>query len=69
MREICQTLDFNKSTFYYQPKIDTSQDVLPTEIQQLAAAYPTYGYTKEARFQTSPAEVEVFASIEMSIYL
>ena len=24
MRQICETLGFNKSTFYYQPKIDTS---------------------------------------------
>ena len=28
MRQICETLGFNKSTFYYQPKIDTSEDVL-----------------------------------------
>ena len=46
MREICQTLGFNKSTFYYQPKIDTSEDVLRAEIQRLAAAYPTYGYRR-----------------------
>ena len=37
MRQICETLGFNKSTFYYQPKIDTSENVLRTEIQQLAA--------------------------------
>ena len=46
MREICQTLGFNKSTFYYQPKIDTSKDALRAEIQRLAAAYPTYGYRR-----------------------
>ncbi len=46
MRQICETLGFNKSTFYYQPKIDASEDVLRTEIQQLAAAYPTYGYRR-----------------------
>ena len=46
MRQICETLGFNKSTFYYQPKIDTSEDVLRTEIQRLAAAYPTYGYRR-----------------------
>ena len=46
MREICETLGFNKSTFYYQPKIDTSEDVLRAEIQRLAAAYPTYGYRR-----------------------
>ena len=43
MRQICQTLGFNKSTFYYQPKSDASEEVLRAEIQRLAAAYPTYG--------------------------
>ena len=46
MREICEVLGFNKSTFYYQPKIDPSEDVLRAEIQRLAAAYPTYGYRR-----------------------
>ena len=46
MREICEVLGFNKSPFYYQPKIDTSEDALRTEIQRLAAAYPTYGYRR-----------------------
>ena len=46
MREICQTLGFNKSTFYYQPKLDASEDILRAEIQRLAAAYPTYGYRR-----------------------
>ena len=46
MREICQTLGFNKSTFYYQPKSDPSEDVLRAEIQTLATEYPTYGYRR-----------------------
>ena len=46
MRQICQTLGFNKSTFYYQPKSDASEDVLRSEIHRLAAAYPTYGYRR-----------------------
>ena len=46
MREICDTLGFHKSTFYYQPKIDPSEDVLRAEIQTLAARYPTYGYRR-----------------------
>ncbi len=46
MRQICQTLSFNKSTFYYQPRTDASEDVLRAEIQRLAAAYPTYGYRR-----------------------
>ncbi len=46
MRQICEVLGFNKSTFYYQPKSDPSEDVLRAEIQQLAAQYPTYGYRR-----------------------
>ena len=46
MRQICETLGFNKSTFYYQPKSDASEEVLRSEIQRLAAAYPTYGYRR-----------------------
>ena len=46
MRQICQTLGFNKSTFYYQPKPDPSADVLRAEIQRLAVRYPTYGYRR-----------------------
>ena len=39
-------MDFNKSTLYYHPKSDPSEEVLRTEIQQLAARYPTYGYRR-----------------------
>ncbi|RKU39203.1 IS3 family transposase [Candidatus Poribacteria bacterium] len=46
MRQIYQVLGFNKSTYYYQPRIDSSEDVLRAEIQRLAAAYPTYGYRR-----------------------
>ena len=46
MRQICDVLGFNKSTFYYQPKSDPSEDVLRPEILRLAAAYPTYGYRR-----------------------
>ena len=46
MRRICEALGFNKSTHYYQPKIDPSEDVLREEIQQLAVRYPTYGYRR-----------------------
>ena len=38
MRQICQTLGFNKSTFYYQPRIDASEDALRAEIQRLAVS-------------------------------
>ena len=46
MRQICETLSFNKRTLYYQPKSDASEEVLRTEIEQLAARYPTYGYRR-----------------------
>jgi len=46
VRQICETLGFTRSTFYYQPKIDPSEDVLRAEIEKLAAQYPTYGYKR-----------------------
>ncbi len=46
MRQICETLGFNKSTLYYQPKSDPSEDILRTEIEALAAQYPKYGYRR-----------------------
>jgi transposase InsO family protein len=46
VRQICETLDFNKSTLYYQPKSDPSEEVLREEIETLAARYPTYGYRR-----------------------
>ena len=46
MRQICEVLGFNKSTFYYQPRIDASEAVLRSEIHRLAAAHPTYGYRR-----------------------
>ena len=46
MRQICEVLGFNKSTLYYQPRIDPSEDVLREEIERLAARYPTYGYRR-----------------------
>ena len=46
MRQICETLGFNKSSLYYQPKIDPCEEVLRVEIEQLAARYPKYGYRR-----------------------
>ena len=46
VRQICETLDFNKSTLYYQSKSDPSEEVLREEIETLAARYPTYGYRR-----------------------
>ena len=45
-KPICEVLGFNKSTFYYQPKVNPSEDILRDEIETLAARYPTYGYRR-----------------------
>ena len=46
VRQICETLGFNKSTLYYQPKSNPCEDILRTEIEALAARYPKYGYRR-----------------------
>ena len=46
MREICETLGFNRSSFYYQPKEDPSEELLRSEIETLAGRYPRYGYRR-----------------------
>ena len=46
VREISDTLGFNRSLLYYQPKSDTSDEVLQDEIQRLAMRYPKYGYRR-----------------------
>ena len=46
VREIADTLGFNRSLLYYQPKSDTSDEVLRDEIQRLAMRYPKYGYRR-----------------------
>ena len=46
MRDICGILGVNRSSFYYQPKEDPSEDVLRAEIETLAGRYPRYGYRR-----------------------
>ena len=46
MREICETLGFNRSSFYYHPKEDPSEALLRLEIEKLAGRYPRYGYRR-----------------------
>ena len=46
MREICQTLGFNRSSFYYHRQGDPSAELLRSEIQTLAGRYPRYGYRR-----------------------
>ena len=46
IRQICETLGFTRSTLYYQPKQDPSEEVLRDEIEMLALRYPKYGYRR-----------------------
>ena len=48
VREICDTLGFNRSLLYYQPKSGVPSDEvsLRDEIHRLASRYPTYGYRR-----------------------
>ena len=46
VRQICDTLGFNRSSLYYHPKSDPFEQRLRDEIEKLAARYPTYGYRR-----------------------
>ena len=46
MRDICETLGVNRSSFYYHPQEDPSQEQLRSEIETLARRYPRYGYRR-----------------------
>ena len=46
VRQICEGLGFTRSNLYYQPKQDSSEDILCDEIETLALRYPTYGYRR-----------------------
>ena len=46
MRDICEILGVNRSSFYYQPREDPSEAVLRAEIEKLAERYPRYGYRR-----------------------
>ncbi len=46
VRQICDTLGFNRSSLYYQPKKDPYEAVLRQEIEKLSACYPRYGYRR-----------------------
>ena len=46
VRDICSILGINRSSFYYQPREDPSQEGLRAEIEKLAGAYPRYGYRR-----------------------
>ena len=46
VRQICETLGFNRSNLYYHPKSDPSEAGLREEIEALSLRYPTYGYRR-----------------------
>ena len=46
MRQICETLGFTRSNFYYPRKQAPCEQVWREEIEKLAAVYPTYGYRR-----------------------
>ena len=46
VRQICDTLGFNRSSLSYQPKKDPCEAVLLQEIEKLSACYPRYGYRR-----------------------
>ena len=46
VRDICETLGFNRSSFYYHPEEAPSAAVLVAEIEKLAGRYPRYGYRR-----------------------
>ena len=46
MRDICGILGVNRSSFYYQPREDPSEEVLRAEIEKLAGEYRRYGYRR-----------------------
>ena len=46
VRQICQTLGFNRSLIYSHPKSDPSQGELREKIEALCLQYPKYGYRR-----------------------
>lgn len=46
VRQICETLGLNRSSFYYEPKTKPYDEVLLDEIEKLAMRYPKYGYRR-----------------------
>ena len=46
VRQICETLGFNRSNLYYHPKQAPCEVGLRDEIEKLSLRYPTYGYRR-----------------------
>ena len=56
VRDICGVLGITRSSLYYQPKLDPSEEELRTRIEQLAATYPTYGYRRITKLLVVPKD-------------
>ena len=54
VRQISETLGFNRSNLYYQPKKDTCEVLLQQEIEKLSACYPKYGYRRPTEMLLRP---------------
>ena len=54
VRQICDTLGFNRSSLYYQPKKDPCEAGLQQEIEKLSACYPRYGYRRMTELLLRP---------------
>ena len=46
VRQICETLGFTRSNFYYRPKPGPCEAALRDEIERFAPLYPTDGYRR-----------------------
>ena len=46
VRQICETLGFNRINLYYHPKQNPCEAGLRDEIEKLCLLYPTYGYRR-----------------------
>ena len=46
VRQICDTLGYNRSLVYYSPKSDPSERELREKIEAFCLRYPTYGYRR-----------------------
>ena len=60
VRQICETLGFNRSNLYYPPKQPPCEAGLRDEIEKLSLLYPTYGYRR-------PTQLLVVADIPSDI--
>ncbi len=62
VRQICETLGFNRSNLYYHSKQAPCEAGLQDEIETLSLLYPTYGYRRPTQLLVrngSPSGINV----------